>query len=77
MDAIDDFFFERKFSGNSSDVTVAEEEILAKQQKKGELKNSTCISETEKEVCTGQTKQQYANDRNSGSGSIEKEVWAE
>ena len=48
MDAIDDFFFERKFSGNSSDVTVAEEEILAKQQKKGELKNSTCISETEK-----------------------------
>ena len=47
MDAIDDFFFESSFSGNSSDVTVTEEEILAKQQKKGELNNSTCISETD------------------------------
>ena len=34
VDAIDDFLFESSFSGNSSDVTVTEEEILAKQQKK-------------------------------------------
>ena len=46
-------------------------------KKKGKQKNSTWISETEEEVCTEQTKQQHANERDSGSGSIEEEVCAE
>ena len=46
-------------------------------KKKGKQKNSTWISETEEEVCTEQTKQQHANERNSGSGSIVEEVRAE
>ena len=46
-------------------------------KKKGKQKNSTWISETEEEVCTEQTKQQHANERNSGSGSIEEEVRVE
>ena len=76
LDAIDDIFFERNVSGNSSDVALTKEESFAEQQKKGEQKNSTWISETEEEVCTEQTKQQHANERNSGSGSIEEEVRA-
>ena len=69
-------------SGNSSDVTVTEKESFAKQQKKKKKKkckqkNSTCISETEEEICTEQTKQQHANEMNSGSGSIEEDVCAE
>ena len=74
MDAIDDFFFESSFSWNSSDVTVTEEEILAKQQKKA---NWTIQPASVKQMYVEQAKQQHANDRNSGSGSIEKEVWAE
>ena len=74
LDAIDDIFFEKNVSGNSSDVTLTNEESFAEQQKKGEHKNSTWISETEEEVCTEQTKQQHANERNLGSGSIEEEV---
>ena len=77
LDAIEGIFFERNVSGNSSDVTLTKEESFAEQQKKDEQKNSTWISETEEEVCTEQTKQQHANERNSGSGSIEKEVRAE
>ena len=49
MDAIDDIFFERNVSGNSSDVTLTKEESFAEPQKKGEQKNSTWISETEEE----------------------------
>ena len=71
-------------SGNSSDVTVTEEESFAKQQKKKKKKkkkckqkNSTWISETEEEICTEQTKQQHVNEMNSGSGSIEEDVCAE
>ena len=77
LDAIDDTFFERNVSGNSSDVTLTEKESVAKQQKKGEQKNLTWISETEEEVCTKQTEQQHANERNSGTGFIEEEVCAE
>ena len=49
LDAIDDIFFERNVSGNSSDVTLTKEESFAEPQKKGEQKNSTWISETEEE----------------------------
>ena len=77
LDAIDDIFFERNVSGNSSDVALTKEESFAEQQKKGEQKNSTWISETEEEVCTEQTKQQHVNERSSGSGSIVEEVCAE
>ena len=50
LDAIDDIFFERNVSGNSSDATLTKEESVAEPQKKGEQKNSTWISETEEEV---------------------------
>ena len=46
--------------------------VLQNSKKKGEQKNLIWISETEEKVCTEQTKQQHANERNSGSGSIEK-----
>ena len=64
LDAIDGIFLEGNVSGNSSDVTVTAEESFAEQQKKGKQKNLTWISETEKEVCTEQTKQQHVNERN-------------
>ena len=47
-------------------------QVLQNSKKKGEQKNLIWISETEEKVCTEQTKQQHANERNSGSGSIEK-----
>ena len=34
LDAIDDIFFERNVSGNSSDVTLTKEESFTEQQKK-------------------------------------------
>ena len=52
-------------------------QVLQNSKKKGEQKNLIWISETEEKVCTEQTKQQHANERNSGSGSIEEEVRAE
>ena len=57
LDAIDDIFFERNVSGNSSDVTLTKEESFAEPQKKGEQKNSTWISETEEEEVVVQNKQ--------------------
>ena len=51
-------------------------QVLQNSKKKGEQKNLIWISETEEKVCTEQTKQQHANERNSGSGSIEEEVRA-
>ena len=77
LDAIDDIFFKRNVSGNSSVVTLTKEESFAEQQKKDAQKNSTWISETEEEVWTEQTREQHANERNSDSGSIEEGIRAE
>ena len=64
-------------SGSSSDVTVTEEESFAKQQKKKANRKIQPGSVKQEEVCTEQTKQQHANERNWGSGSIEEEICAE
>ena len=77
LDAIDEIFFKRNVSGNSSVVTLTKEESFAEQQKKDAQKNSTWISETEEEVCTERTREQHANERNSDSGSIEEGIRAE
>ena len=51
-------------SGSSSDVTVTEEESFAKQQKKKANRKIQPGSVKQEEVCTEQTKQQHANERN-------------